>query len=98
VIFIFFCLQYGKEGVYQYRKFIFQENGFGLEHHLHRGRALAAFNQILGHRVQNLKSEQEGSSSSHDQTNIQSDVQKLLSPLGQGEDTLLSSVSFLFLS
>jgi len=61
---------------------------------LHRGRALAAFNQILGHRVQNLKSERDGSNSSHGQSNIQSDVQKLLSPLGQSEDTLLSSVSF----
>lgn len=71
---------------------LLEENGFGLEHHLHRGRALAAFNQILGHRVQNLKSERDGSNSSHGQSNIQSDVQKLLSPLGQNEDTLLSSV------
>ncbi|XP_004504003.1 uncharacterized protein [Cicer arietinum] len=71
---------------------LLEENGFGLEHHLHRGRALAAFNQILGHRVQNLKSEWEASSSSHGQSNIQSDVQKILSPLEQREDTLLSSV------
>lgn len=63
---------------------------------MHRGRALAAFNQILGHRVQNLKSERDGSNSSHGQSNIQSDVQKLLSPLGQNEDTLISSVSFSF--
>ncbi|XP_027367445.1 uncharacterized protein LOC113873502 isoform X2 [Abrus precatorius] len=71
---------------------LLEENGFGLEHHLHRGRALAAFNQILGHRVQNLKSEGESSTSAHGQTNIQSDVQILLSPLGQNEETLLSSV------
>jgi len=75
---------------------IFQENGFGLEHLLHRGRALAAFNQILGHRVQNLKSEGESSTSAHGQTNIQSDVQTLLSPLEQSEETLLSCVSFFF--
>lgn len=74
----------------------FQENGFGVEHLLHRGRALAAFNQILGHRVQNLKSEEESSTSAHGQTNIQSDVHSLLSPLGQSEETLLSCVSYLF--
>ncbi|CAJ1937955.1 unnamed protein product [Sphenostylis stenocarpa] len=71
---------------------LLEENGFGLEHLLHRGRALAAFNQILGHRVQNLKSEGESSTSAHGQTNIQSDVQRLLSPLGQSEETLLSCV------
>ncbi|KAG4391449.1 hypothetical protein AAZX31_05G173100 [Glycine max] len=71
---------------------LLEENGLGLEHLLHRGRALAAFNQILGHRIQNLKSEGESSTSAHGQTNIQSDVQTLLSPLGQSEETLLSSV------
>lgn len=75
---------------------IFQENGFGLEHLLHRGRALAAFNQILCQRVENLKSEGESSTSGRGQTNIQSDVLILLSPLGQSEETLLSSVSFFF--
>lgn len=75
---------------------IFQENGFGLEHLLHRGRALAAFNQILGHRVQNLKTEEESSTSAHGQTNIQSDVQTLLSAVEQSEETLLSSVSSCF--
>ncbi|KAL2342976.1 hypothetical protein Fmac_004261 [Flemingia macrophylla] len=71
---------------------LLEENGFGLDHLLHRGRALAAFNQILGHRVENLKSEGESSTSALGQTNVQSDVQKLLSPLGQSEETLLSSV------
>ncbi|XP_068470497.1 uncharacterized protein [Phaseolus vulgaris] len=71
---------------------LLEENGFGVEHLLHRGRALAAFNQILGHRVQNLKSEEESSTSAHGQTNIQSDVHSLLSPLGQSEETLLSCV------
>ncbi|CAL0330002.1 unnamed protein product [Lupinus luteus] len=71
---------------------LLEENGLGLEHHLHRGRALAAFNQILSHRIQSLKSEGEASTSAHGQTNTQSDVQRLLSPLGQSEETLLSSV------
>ncbi|XP_017420472.1 uncharacterized protein LOC108330498 isoform X1 [Vigna angularis] len=71
---------------------LLEENGFGLEHLLHRGRALAAFNQILGHRIQNLKSDGESSTSGHGQTNIQSDVQTLLSPLEQSEETLLSCV------
>ncbi|KAK7318518.1 hypothetical protein RJT34_03221 [Clitoria ternatea] len=71
---------------------LLEENGFGLEHHLHRGRALAAFNQILCHRVQNLTSEGEASTSTQRQSNIQSDVQALLSPLGESEETLLSSV------
>ncbi|XP_061345491.1 uncharacterized protein LOC133291257 isoform X4 [Gastrolobium bilobum] len=72
---------------------LLEENGFGLEHHLHRRRPLAAFNQILGHRVQNLKSEEETSTSlTREQSNLQSDVQTLLSPLGPSEETLLSSV------
>nr|KYP67561.1 Spatacsin [Cajanus cajan] len=71
---------------------LLEENGFGLEHLLHRGRALAAFSQILGHRVENLNSEGESSTSARGQTNVQSDVQTLLSPLGQSEETLLSSV------
>ncbi|KAK7399448.1 hypothetical protein VNO78_10630 [Psophocarpus tetragonolobus] len=71
---------------------LLEENEFGLEHFLHRGQALAAFNQILCHRLQNLKSEGESSSSAHGQTNTQSDVQTLLSPLGQSEETILSSV------
>ncbi|KAK7247505.1 hypothetical protein RIF29_42388 [Crotalaria pallida] len=71
---------------------LLEENGLGLEHHLHRGRALAAFNQILSHRVQNLKSADEAGTSARGQTNTQSDVQMLLSPLGQSEETILSSV------
>ena len=41
-----------------------------------------------------MKSEGEASASARRQANIQSDVQTLLSPLGQSEETLLSSVSF----
>ncbi|XP_058111329.1 uncharacterized protein LOC131254340 isoform X2 [Magnolia sinica] len=74
----------------------FEENGFGVEHHLHRGRALAAFNHLLGIRALKLKSttaHQESSGASmHGQTNIQLNVQKLIAPLAQNEESLLSSV------
>ncbi|ONK80835.1 uncharacterized protein A4U43_C01F22320 [Asparagus officinalis] len=68
-----------------------EDKGFGVEHHLHRGRALAAFNHILGLRVSKLKSAhtQRGLSG---QTNIQSDMQAILAPLSQSEGSLLSSV------
>ncbi|GAV81705.1 hypothetical protein CFOL_v3_25159 [Cephalotus follicularis] len=69
-----------------------RETGLGLEHHLHRGRALAAFNYLLGVRVEKLKSEGQSSSSAHALTNVQSDVQTLLAPITQSEESLLSSV------
>lgn len=65
-----------------------EENAFGVEHHLHRGRALAAFNHLLGLRARKLKSAQDLSG----QANIQSNVQMLLAPLTQSEGSLLSSV------
>ncbi|RVW55231.1 hypothetical protein CK203_067014 [Vitis vinifera] len=71
------------------------ESGLGLEQHLHRGRALAAFNHLLGVRVQKLKLENtkgQSSASVNGQTNVQSDVQMLLSPITQSEESLLSSV------
>ncbi|XP_043696644.1 uncharacterized protein LOC122647289 isoform X2 [Telopea speciosissima] len=72
------------------------ETGFGVEHHLHRGRAFAAFNHLLGLRVQELKStkaHQEVSGASvQGQTNVQSDVQLLFATLTQSEESLLSSV------
>ncbi|KDP35278.1 hypothetical protein JCGZ_09437 [Jatropha curcas] len=68
------------------------ETGHGLEHHLHRGRALAAFNHILGVRVQKLKLEGQSGATSHGQTNVQSDVQKLLAPIAHSEEAILSSV------
>ncbi|KAJ7945315.1 Spatacsin [Quillaja saponaria] len=64
----------------------------GIEHHLNRGRALAAFNHILSVRVQKLKTEGESGALAHGQTNIQSDLQRLLSPITQSEESLLSSV------
>ncbi|XP_038999892.1 uncharacterized protein LOC120125556 isoform X2 [Hibiscus syriacus] len=63
----------------------------GLEHHLHRGRALAAFNHLLISRVEKLK--MEGRSNASGQTNVQSDVQTLLAPISEKEECLLSSVT-----
>ncbi|KAM7262326.1 hypothetical protein ACFE04_021403 [Oxalis oulophora] len=68
------------------------EAGLGLEQHLHRGRALAAFNHLLSIRIDKLKTEGQSNSSTRGQTNVQSDVQTLLSPITQGEESLLSSV------
>lgn len=68
-----------------------QEKGFGVEHHLHRGRPLAAFNHILGVRASKLKSSHVHKEVSR-QANIQSDVQAILAPLTQSEGSLLSSV------
>ncbi|CAI0554802.1 unnamed protein product [Linum tenue] len=70
---------------------LLEETGLGLEHHLHRGRALAAFNHVLGVRLQKLKKGEPGSSP-HGQNNVQSDVQMLLAPLVSSEEALLSSV------
>ncbi|KAL4378943.1 hypothetical protein GQ457_02G009710 [Hibiscus cannabinus] len=68
-----------------------KESGLGLEHHLHRGRALAAFNHLLISRVEKLKIE--GRSNDSGQTNIQSDVQTHLAPMSEKEECLLSSVT-----
>ncbi|KAH6833706.1 spatacsin carboxy-terminus protein [Perilla frutescens var. hirtella] len=69
----------------------------GLEHHLHRGRALAALNHLVSARVHNLKSDNnkhrgQSESPSTGQTNVQSDVQTLLAPITESEESLLSSV------
>ncbi|XP_048128224.1 uncharacterized protein LOC115744096 isoform X2 [Rhodamnia argentea] len=69
-----------------------KETGLGLEQHLHRGRALAAFNHLLGVRVQKLKLERQSGASVHGQVNVQSDIQTLLGPITQNEELLLSSV------
>ena len=69
-----------------------QETGLGLEHHLHRGRALSSFNRLLSVRIQNFKSEGQSGDSTQGQTNIQSDLQRLLAPLTETEISLLSSV------
>ncbi|GER35123.1 spatacsin, partial [Striga asiatica] len=68
----------------------------GLEHHLHRGRALAALDHLLSARVVKLKSNDKDSWQSETQpsgqTNIQLDVQNLLGPITQSEESLLSPV------
>lgn len=69
----------------------------GLEHHLHRGRALAAFIHLLSLRVKKLKLKVEthrvhSDISVNGQSNIQSDVHTLLSPITQEEESLISSV------
>lgn len=64
---------------------------------MHRGRALAAFNHLLVARVKKFKSEGQGGASPHGQSNVQSDVQTLLAPLTQSEESLLASVSFFIL-
>lgn len=64
---------------------------------MHRGRALAAFNHLLAARVQNFKSEEQGGGSARGQSNVQSDVQTLLAPLTQSEESLLASVGVNFL-
>ncbi|KAK6924171.1 Spatacsin, C-terminal domain [Dillenia turbinata] len=72
-----------------------EDAGLGLEHHLHRGRALAAFSHLLGVRIQNLKSEpmyKEQAAAINGQRNVQLDVQRLLAPLTQSEESLLLSV------
>ncbi|XP_024032136.1 uncharacterized protein LOC21400717 isoform X2 [Morus notabilis] len=69
-----------------------EETGLGLEHHLHRGRALSAFNRLLSIRVQKLKLEGQSVESTNGQTNIQSDLLRLLAPLTETEGSLLSSV------
>ncbi|XP_023518582.1 uncharacterized protein LOC111782046 isoform X2 [Cucurbita pepo subsp. pepo] len=68
-----------------------KETGLGLEHNLHRGRALSAFNHLLVARVQKLKSEIQ-SGSAIGQSNIQLDLQTLFAPLTPMEQSLLSSV------
>ncbi|KAF9603991.1 hypothetical protein IFM89_039345 [Coptis chinensis] len=73
-----------------------EDDGFGVEHHLHRGRALAAFNHLLGVRVKKLNSghtdQKHSSASIHGKANVQADVQMLLAPVTQSEESLLSSV------
>ncbi|KAJ0252438.1 Spatacsin carboxy-terminus protein [Hirschfeldia incana] len=64
----------------------------GLEHFLHRGRPLAAFNAFLEHRVEKIKLEGQSGSLIHGQRNMQSDVLMLLAPLTQNDESLLSSV------
>ncbi|XP_022132627.1 protein DDB_G0268328 isoform X2 [Momordica charantia] len=68
-----------------------KETGLGLEHNLHRGRALSSFNHLLAARVQKLKSDIQPGSATR-QSNIQLDLQTLFAPLTPMEQSLLSSI------
>ncbi|XP_020677460.1 uncharacterized protein LOC110096041 isoform X3 [Dendrobium catenatum] len=68
-----------------------EEDGSGMEQHLHRSRALAAFNHLLSLRASKLKEATEHQEPLR-QTNIQSDVQAILSSLSLKEWSLLPSV------
>lgn len=59
---------------------------------MHRGRALCAFKRLLTVRVQKLKSDGKSGVVEHGQTNVQSDVLRLLAPITESEESLLSSV------
>ncbi|GAB2283200.1 hypothetical protein Dimus_017727 [Dionaea muscipula] len=73
-----------------------KETGFRLDHHLHRGQALAAFNHFLDYRVQKLKdgtyNTEHESTAKRGQVNVQSDVQTLLASLKLDEEQFFSSV------
>ncbi|KAK8969243.1 hypothetical protein KSP40_PGU005204 [Platanthera guangdongensis] len=68
-----------------------EEDGSGMEQHLRRGRPLAAFNRLLSLRASKFIDATEHQEPLR-QTNIQSDVQAILSPLSQKEWSLLPSV------
>ncbi|KAH9292648.1 hypothetical protein KI387_042165 [Taxus chinensis] len=73
-----------------------KEGDFGIEHHLHRGRALAAFNCLIGNRAQRLNSlgcvQEQMGQSSRGQSQASSEIQVLLSQLTQSEKKLLISI------
>lgn len=68
-----------------------------VEHHLHRGRALAAFRHLLVKRASQLKSASARQVISA-QSNVQADVQLILAPLSQAERSILLSVWSMFLN
>uniref|UniRef100_A0A0E0JEY2 Spatacsin C-terminal domain-containing protein n=1 Tax=Oryza punctata TaxID=4537 RepID=A0A0E0JEY2_ORYPU len=69
-----------------------QEKDLRVEHHLHRGRALAAFRHLLGKRASQLKSANASQVISV-QSSVQADVQLILAPLSQTERPILLSVA-----
>jgi spatacsin len=62
-----------------------------VEHHLHRGRTLAAFRHLLVKRALQLKSANACQMISA-QSNVQADVKLILAPLSQAERSVLLSV------
>ncbi|XP_044339093.1 uncharacterized protein [Triticum aestivum] len=69
-----------------------EEKDLRVEHHLHRGRALAAFRHLLGKRASQLKSANARQVIST-QSDVQADVQLILAPLSQTERSVLLSVA-----
>lgn len=68
-----------------------EEKDVRVEHHLHRGRALAAFRHLIFKRASQLKSASARQVISS-QSNVQADVQLILAPLSQPERSVLLSV------
>ncbi|KAG0546959.1 hypothetical protein BDA96_01G038500 [Sorghum bicolor] len=69
-----------------------EEKDVRVEHHLHRGRALAAFRHLIAKRASQLKSASARQVIST-QSNVQADVQLMLAPLSQAERSILISVA-----
>ncbi|KAJ1264321.1 hypothetical protein BS78_09G254700 [Paspalum vaginatum] len=69
-----------------------EEKDVRVEHHLHRGRALAAFRHLIFKRASQLKSASARQVISS-QSNVQADVQLILAPLSQAERSILLSVA-----
>ncbi|KAK8457117.1 hypothetical protein SEVIR_3G127700v4 [Setaria viridis] len=69
-----------------------EEKDVRVEHHLHRGRALAAFRHLLVKRASQLKSAS-ACQVIPAQSNVQADVQLILAPLSQAERSILISVA-----
>nr|CAD1822161.1 unnamed protein product [Ananas comosus var. bracteatus] len=69
-----------------------QDKGFKVEHYLHRGQALAAFNHLLSVRALSLKSANARQELSAQPNNIHLDVQKILTALSQTEVSVVQSV------
>ncbi|KAL2630311.1 hypothetical protein R1flu_014997 [Riccia fluitans] len=70
-----------------------EDTGLGTEHHLRRGRALAAFNSLLSSRIQSgANSSQDSTGKAGSQLNS-SENQSLLGPLTVHEEKLLATVA-----
>ncbi|KAH7442054.1 hypothetical protein KP509_03G068400 [Ceratopteris richardii] len=75
----------------------FEERSVGVEHHLRRGRAMAAFNSLLGIRLQNLNAQgslirEHVGKFQKGQLHMSSELNALLSPLSTPEEKYLATV------
>lgn len=74
-----------------------QEKVVGIEHHLRRGRAMAAFNSLLATRLQNVNAQgsvirEHVGKFQKGQMHLSSELHALLSPLSMHEEKHLASV------